>query len=196
MMTIEGFESKQERLDQSLDHTHRLVWVSLFAALMAVGSYLHFPLGPVPVSLQVLFVLMAGFVLGPKRGILAVGLYILAGAVGLPVFYGGHGGLGHFLGPTGGYLLGFGPAVLVTGWGTRLAKTRPLPWLHGIGIAALAYVFVYSLGLFRLSQVLDVGWLQAAAVGMLPFLPSDVLQIGICVGAVRYLQKNNLVLHS
>jgi biotin transport system substrate-specific component len=180
--------------ESSLIRTHVLVWISLFAALMAVGSYVHFPLGPVPVSLQVLFVLMAGFVLGPMGGISAVGLYILAGGVGLPVFYGGHGGLGHLLGPTGGYILGFVPAVLITGLGGRRTKgAKPLPWLRGVCTAVGAYAAIYALGLFWLRQALDIGWAKAAGLGMLPFLFSDVLQVAICISAVRYLQRYGLV---
>ncbi|MFO7803995.1 MAG: biotin transporter BioY [Desulfovermiculus sp.] len=180
--------------EHSLTQTHALVWSALLAALIAVGGYLHFPLGPVPISLQVLFVIMAGFILGPKRGLLAVGLYLVAGLVGLPVFHGGHGGLGHILGPTGGYLVGFVPAVLITGWGSKRVQTGPLPWIYGILIALLAYASIYVLGLSWLQRVLDVGWAQAATVGMLPFLLSDCLQIAICVSAVRYLQRHSLVL--
>jgi biotin transport system substrate-specific component len=179
--------------DESLDQTHQLVWTSLFAALMAVGSYVHFPVGPVPISLQVLFVLMAGFVLGPKGGLLAVGLYIFAGLVGLPVFYGGHGGLGHVLGPTGGYLAGFVPAVLITGWGRRVFSSRPLSWIGGICFSVAAYAGIYGMGLAWLGHVLQISWSQAAVAGMLPFLFSDGLQVAICLSAVRYLQKHGLV---
>jgi biotin transport system substrate-specific component len=191
-MNVEKAEMN-ETMDKSLIQTYLLVWISLFAALIAVGSYVHFPLGPVPISLQVLFVIMAGFVLGPKGGSFAVGLYILAGMVGLPVFYGGHGGLGHVLGPTGGYLAGFVPAVLITGWGKRAISSRPLPWIAGIAFSVAAYAGIYGMGLAWLSHVLQISWAQAAAVGMLPFLISDGLQIAICLSAVRYLQKQSLV---
>lgn len=192
-MNREHTVMKAQLREESLVQTHYMVWISLFAALMAVGSYAHFPLGPVPISLQVLFVLMAGFVLGPKGGILAVGLYMLAGLVGLPVFYGGHGGLGHVLGPTGGYLIGFIPAVLIAGWGGQRVVKRPLPWAAGVGIAVGAYCSIYAVGLFWLKQALDIGWVKAATVGMFPFLFSDILQIVICISVVRYMQKHDLV---
>jgi biotin transport system substrate-specific component len=191
MGTEQVAEGKVGR-ERTLAQTHGLVWVSLFAALIAVGSYLHFPLGPVPISLQVLFVLMAGFILGPKGGSMAVGLYILAGLVGLPVFYGGHGGLGHVLGPTGGYIIGFIPAVFVTGWAGRWIQREPLPWMAGIGITVSAYVFLYAIGLFWLRHILDTSWAKAFAVGMFPFLISDALQIALCLSAVRYMQKQGL----
>ncbi|MDZ7759405.1 MAG: biotin transporter BioY [Desulfovermiculus sp.] len=192
-MTTEHTVGTSQAGEGSLIQTHNMVWISLFAALMVVGSYAHFPLGPVPISLQVLFVLMAGFVLGLKGGSLAVGLYILAGLVGLPVFYGGHGGLGHVLGPTGGYLVGFIPAVVITGWGGQKIRKQPLPWTAGVGIALGAYLAIYAVGLTWLRQILDIGWAKAATIGMFPFLPSDVLQIIICISAVRYMQKHGLV---
>ena len=81
--------------------------VSLFAALLCVSSYVVIPIGPVPVTLQVLFVLLAGAVLGAKMGALSVVIWVMLGAFGLPVFAGGKAGPMVLLGPTGGYLLGF-----------------------------------------------------------------------------------------
>ena len=86
---------------------HKLVLASLMAALIAVGGYLAIPIGPVPIVLQNLFVLVAALLLGSKWGSAAVAVYLLAGACGLPVFAGGGGGLGHLFGPRGGYLFGF-----------------------------------------------------------------------------------------
>src|SRR5512133_1411896 len=87
--------------------THRLVWTALLAACIAAGAWLQLPIGPVPVTLQPLFIVLAGFLLGPARGAAAVALYVLAGVLGMPVFAGGKAGLGVLLGPTGGYLVGF-----------------------------------------------------------------------------------------
>ena len=94
-----------------------MVYASLFAALTVVGAYIAipFPLSPVPIVLQNLFVLLAGLLLGKKWGAASMAIYLLAGAVGLPVFAGGTGGIGHFAGPTGGYLIGFVLAAFVAG---------------------------------------------------------------------------------
>jgi len=92
------------------------VYASLMAALTAAGAYLAIPIGPVPIILQNLFVFLSGLLLGPRWGAASIGVYLLAGALGLPVFAGGVGGIGRFAGPTGGYLLGFLPAVYVIGW--------------------------------------------------------------------------------
>ena len=91
------------------------VYASLLAALTAAGAYLAIPIGPVPIVLQNLFVFLSGLLLGPRWGVASVGVYLLAGVLGLPVFAGGVGGIGRFAGPTGGYLLGFLPAVYVIG---------------------------------------------------------------------------------
>ena len=79
--------------------------VSLFAALLCVSSHVVLPIGPVPVTLQVLFVLLAGAVLGAEMGALSVVIWIMLGAFGLPVFAGGKAGPMVLIGPTGGYLL-------------------------------------------------------------------------------------------
>lgn len=100
-----------------LANLHRLCWLALMAALMAAGALFHLNLGPVPVTFQDLFVALAGLVLGPRLGFYAVGLYILAGCAGLPVFAGGKAGLGHLIGPTGGYLAGFLALALCAGLG-------------------------------------------------------------------------------
>ena len=176
----------------SLQHLHRLVWCALLAALIAVGSYLHFPLGPVPISLQVCFVLLSGFVLGPSWGFAAVAMYVLAGLAGLPVFSGGSSGIGHILGPTGGYLLGFLAAPLITGLWSRLTRKTRLPWGWGVLACVAGYAPIYGLGLARLQTSLDIGWSQAVWVGLLPFLPSDGLQILVAVSAARYLHQQQL----
>ncbi|MFW6054328.1 MAG: biotin transporter BioY [Thermodesulfobacteriota bacterium] len=177
---------------QSLFKLHRLVWTGLLAALITVGAYAHFPVGPVPISLQVCFVLLAGFVLGPVRGFSAAALYILAGLAGLPVFSGGTSGIGHVLGPTGGYLMGFLAAPVITGAGLRLVRRRVLPLGWGVLLAVLGYVPIYGLGLTWLKTSLAISWGKAFWVGMLPFLPSDLLQVAISVAAARYLFSHDL----
>jgi biotin transport system substrate-specific component len=178
--------------DQPLSQLHGLVWTGLLAALMVVGAYVHFPLGPVPISMQVCFVLLSGFVLGPLGGMLAVLLYILAGLAGLPVFYGGTSGFGHLLGPTGGYIMGFVFTPLITGLSQR-PGARSLPWVRGVVFGFLGYVPIYVLGLFWLKTTLAISGAKAVGVGMLPFLPSDVLQVAASVSAARVLIRQDLL---
>ena len=91
------------------------VYASLLAALTAAGAYLAIPIGPVPIVLQNFFVFLSGLLLGSRWGFASISVYILVGACGLPIFSIGRGGIGHIMGPTGGYLIGFLPAVYIIG---------------------------------------------------------------------------------
>ncbi len=101
----------------SLSPLHRTVLVALAAASVAVGAFIAIPLpfSPVPIVLQNFFILLMALVLGPRMGTASVALYLLIGALGLPVFAGGKGGFAHFYGPTGGYLVSFLLSAWITG---------------------------------------------------------------------------------
>ncbi|NDV19705.1 biotin transporter BioY [Pseudodesulfovibrio sp. JC047] len=177
--------------DNSLTDLHQLVWTALLAALISVGAFLVVPIGPVPVSMQPFFIFLTGFILGPKRGVLAVGLYLLAGTIGLPVFSGGRSGLGHLFGPTGGYLFGFVLSAWLCGMGR---KTSPnLHWAAGLlwGIGAL--LAVYGTGMTWLKFALDLSWQKAFIVGVVPFMPWDAIKIVAAVACCRYLIRLNLL---
>jgi biotin transport system substrate-specific component len=152
---------------------------ALFAALTAAGTFIAIPLpfSPVPVVLQNLFALLAGLVLGPALGSAAVGLYLLAGAIGAPVFAGASGGFVRFLGPTGGFLIGYLLAALTAG----LIAGRPRPEiktpLWRIILAVLAgFLIIYVPGVIRLKFVIDKPWAAALAAGFTPFIIGDVLK--------------------
>ena len=89
---------------------------ALFAAAMAICAQLSIPVGLVPISMGSLAVLLAGGVLGKKYGTLSMVLYILLGAIGLPVFAMGKGGFSVLAGPTGGYIIGYVFMAFITGW--------------------------------------------------------------------------------
>ena len=95
-------------------NTQSLILCSLFAALIAVGAFIKIPVPMVPFTLQVLFSTLAGLLLGPRLGVVSVGIYILLGLVGLPIFTNG-GGPSYIFQPTFGYLIGFLMGVYVTG---------------------------------------------------------------------------------
>jgi biotin transport system substrate-specific component len=170
---------------------HRLVWVALMAALIAIGAFISIPLPftPVPLTLQDMFVLLAGLLLGPKRGFMAVLLYIAAGSIGLPVFAGGKAGVGVLLGPTGGYLVGYLLAVVI-----YAAAGRQPFWL-GFLICAAGALFLLALGSLRLAYVLDIPTVQALAGGMLPFLPGSAIKIFCALTISKILKKNKLFPH-
>lgn len=160
---------------RSTDLTYAVL-ACLFAALISIGSYIAIPLPgtPVPIVLQNFFIMIAALILGPRWGLLSVGLYLFFGTIGLPVFSGGSGGLARLAGPTGGYLAGYIPAVILMGSISRIRKAsifmNILSLVLGMGI-------VYVLGVWRLKTVLDTTWMRGWATGALPFLAGDAAKI-------------------
>lgn len=161
-----------------LSETRMMVLAALFAALIAVGAFIAIPIGPVPIVLQNFFVLLTGLLLGPRWGLIACGVYLLAGALGLPVFAGGTGGIGRFFGPTGGYLLAYLPAVFITGWISQ-NKQKVMVW-DTIAMI-LASMVIYALGASWLKFSTGMTWSKSLAVGMLPFLLGDALKIAAAI---------------
>lgn len=162
-----------------------MVYAALMAALTAAGAYIAIPIGPVPIVLQNLFVMLAGLLLGRRWGLASVGAYLLAGAVGLPVFAGGSGGLGKFVGPTGGYLVGFAAAAYLVGAISERGRQRVLVDVLAMVAGTL---IVYGFGVSWLKVVTGMSFSKAFAVGMLPFLLGDALKIAAAIPIVRTLR--------
>lgn len=163
----------------------KLRWVvlaSLMAALTAVGAYIHVPIGPVPIVLSTLFVILSGLLLGSRWGVTSMGLYLLVGAIGIPVFAGGKGGLAHFFGPTGGYLLGYILAAWVTGFISE--KSRGLLILDILAVLVGSLV-IYGLGVPWLKMITQMSWSKTLMVGMVPFLIGDVIKAAVAVVLAR-----------
>lgn len=157
-----------------------LALIVVFAALISVCAILPAIKtgGLVPITLQTFGVLLTGAVLGPKRGFLAVVLYLLVGAVGLPVFSGGAAGPGVLVGPTAGYLFGFPLAAALCGFLVSRIRTAT-PWLHvalvfTAGLASSA-VFIHTLGMTGLVLRADYSWTAAWATDAV-FWPGDVIK--------------------
>ncbi len=165
--------------------TRSLTWAALLAALIASGAFIVIPLGPVPFTLQVLFVLMAGMILGPRLGALSVTAYLLLGLIA-PVYAGGTSGLGVLFGPTGGFLIGFIPGAMLAGLLAR--RSRPsLPRLMLAGLAGLAPI--YALGAAWLALQLHLSAGAAIAAGVTPFIALDVAKALVAALATRSLSK-------
>ncbi len=162
-----------------------MVYASLLAALIAAGAYLAIPIGPVPIVLQNLFVLLSGLLLGPRWGIASVSIYLLAGALGLPVFAGGVGGIGRFAGPTGGYLLGFLPAVYIIGLISTKAGGR---MVYDVIAMVCGSIIIYIIGVSWLKILTNMTLAKTLAVGMYPFLPGDILKIAAAIPIAKALR--------
>jgi biotin transport system substrate-specific component len=155
-----------------------LALVALFAALISAGAFITVPIGPVPFVLQNFFTLLSGLVLGPFLGAAAVGLFIVAGVIGVPVFSnnGSPMGIARIIGPTGGfylgYLLGALVAGLVIGFPGQGEKIRV--WRLSLAVF-LGLLVVYIPGLIRLKFFLDT-WPKTFAAGFFPFLIGDTVK--------------------
>lgn len=162
------------------------IGVVAFAVMTALGAYVRIPLPwtPVPITLQTLFVSLAGATLGPVLGPASQGLYLAAGAAGVPLFAGGLGGLAYLLGgPTTGYLLGFVPATVCTGW---LIRRREAPgFLWTLLSMAVGTLTLYACGVAWLAWSLNLSLATALTQGLLPFLLGDAVKLCAAAGLVR-----------
>jgi biotin transport system substrate-specific component len=152
-----------------------LVYAALFGALTAAGALIVIPLPPVPVTAQTFFLNVAAILLGGQLGALSQFIYVMLGVVGIPVFAGGKAGLGILFGPTGGYLLGFIIAAFVIGIVNRMKKNAGIFW--NIFSMLIGMVIIYLLGSLQLSLVAKMSFNKALAVGVLPFIPGDIIKI-------------------
>ncbi len=147
-----------------------LAYSGTFVALIAAGSWISIPLPPVPMTLQTLFVLLAGIVM-KRYAVIPVALYVLLGAMSLPIFHNGTAGLGVLLGPTGGFLIGFIPAAFIAG----LAYEQESPQYRVAGLVAACTIYL-STGVVWLSYSASIPLLQAILLGVAPFLIGDTLK--------------------
>ena len=165
----------------NLDRSRTIAYSAAFIALITLGSWISIPWIPVPFTLQTLFVLLAGTVM-KRSAVIPVSLYLLLGALGLPLFHNGIAGIGALLGPTGGYLLGFTGAALITGLAYESASRA----VRICGLAA-AMLVIYAAGIGWLMYSLDRPFLPAFVAGALPFLAGDAIKAGAAYLIARRL---------
>jgi biotin transport system substrate-specific component len=159
--------------------TRDLVRIALFASVIgALGLLPKFDLpfaGGVPVTAQTFGVMLAGIFLGPRKGALAVLLFLFIVALGMPLLAGGRGGLGVFYGPSAGFLIGFVPGAFFTGF--VMTKLTDIPVVPAAILASLAggIVAIYALGIPVLAWRADMEMFQAFVVSMV-FIPGDIIK--------------------
>lgn len=153
-----------------MDRIRRLAYAAEFAALFGLASFFVIPVGPVPITLQVLLIAFAGLFLGPRTAVLAVILYLLAGAVGLPIFAVGKAGLGVLFGPSGGYLVGFLFLAFIAG---LARKTGTVGTLVGLVVAVAA---CHACGIIGMSLTLNKTLVQAFYMDLV-FVPADLVKV-------------------
>ena len=161
----------------------KMVVTGVMAALLIVLSQISIPLPTgIPVTLQTLAVALCGYVLGPVLGTLSVGVYLALGAVGLPVFAGFNGGLGSFVGMTGGYLWAFLPMAFLCGLGARQGGKAWALLLGALGLAVC-----HLCGAFQFAAVMSLSPWQAFLTASAPYLIKDALSLVLAYGAAEAL---------
>ncbi|HEX68436.1 MAG TPA: biotin transporter BioY [bacterium] len=176
---------RAETLSISYKALKELTGVFAFSFLTALGARIKIPLPftPVPVTLQVLFVLLSGTILGRVRGPISQLLYLALGSLGLPFFAGGGGSL-YLFGPTGGYLIGFVVASYIAG----MSKGESFSWSKVIICQLAGLGTIYLLGIIHLSLYLGVTLSWAIKLGLLPFIGVDFSKLilsSLITGAIH-----------
>ena len=165
--------------------------VAVFVAVMAVCAWISIP-APVDFTLQVFAVFAAVLILGGKRGTVAVVVYILLGAVGVPVFAHFTGGLGSLLGSTGGYIVGFLFIALVMWAGERLLGEKL--WVRIVSmVLGLALCYAFGTAWFMVVYARTtgaIGLLTALGWCVFPFIPFDLLKMALAIALSQVLRPH------
>lgn len=164
---------------------------ALIAALTGASVVVTIPnpLSPAPYTLQVLFVFLAGLLLGPTWGTFSMVLYLTAGAVGLPVFAGMEAGIGTLFGPTGGYLWSWPIAAGLIGFGvhrgTDLRDPADASLATLVAVLGVATLLIYGMGVSYMAWVTDLDLVEATVTSALPFVPGELLKMAAAIAIVR-----------
>lgn len=177
--------------------SRNIAHIALFSALVAaLGLVPKVDLAfGIPITMQSLGAMLAGALLGPRKGMLAIALFLIGVLLGLPLLAGGRGGPGVFVGPTVGFLFGWLAGAGATGLVQRtmmrhLGRSNGWPLLITTFIAAAAggLVVVYAMGIVGLALVTNLPIWKAAA-SMLVFVPGDLIKCAICAAVVQTVAR-------
>ena len=160
--------------------TKNLTLCALFAALIAIGTHIKIPTPLLPLTLQTLFVVLAGLVLGRKYGAVSVCVYVFAGLIGLPVF------TGSVMNPTFGYILGFVPGAWLAGYIAERFRPCYLTWTLG-GIAGIAVIYAVGIPYYYVMSKYYLGSELGAKTLLMYFvlmpMPGDIVK-SLCAGLI------------
>jgi biotin transport system substrate-specific component len=151
--------------------------VGIFTALTAIFAQVSIPIpfSPVPITLSIFAVFMTSIILGKKCGTMSMLIYVLIGAIGVPVFAGLSGGFDIIAGPKGGYILSY--PIMAFLIGMIIEKKKEASSTDLIGILVVGLIICYSLGATWLAITIKADAAKAISVGVAPFLPLDLLKI-------------------
>ncbi len=171
--------------------TYNIVLIAVSAALITICSWISITIGPVPFTLQTMAIFAVLMTIGGARGSVAVIIYLLLGLVGVPVFAGFKGGPASFLGPTGGFLVGFAVASLV--WillekllRDKMSSSAVKRILYGVINAVICEVVMYTIGVIWYmvvygQQTGPVGLGATLTMCVLPFIIPDIVKIAVAI---------------
>lgn len=186
------------KLRDELSLPYKLALAFVFTCLTGLSAQIRIPLPftPVPITGQVLIVLLSGIALGSCYGGLSQIFYVGLGSIGLPWFSGWNGGLTAITGVTGGYIIGFIPAALMIGWLTdRYESARRFHFqllLMSIGVT-----IIYVFGAAQFAVVMNAGFLRAMKLAVFPFIPFDLMKAAVAAGiSASILPKTDSSLRS
>ena len=183
--------SKTNKSTRNRAFIYDLVLISVSAALITICSWISIPLGPVPFTLQTLGILAVMLTIGGRRGTIAILVYLALGAVGVPVFAGFKGGIMSFIGPTGGFLIGFVFGALVY-WLLeklflkKLMTTTVKTWIFGMLGFVVFEVVMYIVGVIWFmtvyaAQTGPVGLATVMSWCVIPFIIPDIVKMVVAV---------------
>ena len=167
-------------LDKAENNTQKIFRYGILSlagsALIALCAQVSVPFYPVPVTMQTFAVILIGLTYGLRLGGITVALYLVEGAIGLPVFAGGKGGMICLMGHTAGYIYGFFLAAVVCGWFAERGFDRS--YFKLIVPLIAGNVLLYTSGLIWLGNF--IGWDKPVIdLGLYPFIPGDLLKIAL-----------------
>lgn len=160
-----------------------LTRIALSTALIAIGAFITIPLGPVPFTLQTLFVILAGLFLKPSHAGLSAFLYMLIGLIGVPIFAGFSGGLQSIASPTFGFIISFIPMAYIIskfGHGSMDNKKIILGILIGVIVSYILGLIYLKVGLTRVHGV-EVPMSKVISLGLIPFIIPDTIKIILAI---------------
>lgn len=160
--------------------------IAVMTAVICILGPLSIPIGPVPISLTPLTILLSVYILGTASGSVATLLYVFLGAVGLPVFGGFTGGFGIIAGPTGGYIIGYVFLALISGW--FIEHFYNMVWVQYMGMC-LGMAVLYAFGTAWLAYVAHMTFAEALAAGVLPFIAVDMIKMAVSIILGRAVNK-------
>src|SRR6266404_9448653 len=153
-----------------------------FSLLTALAAQIVIPIGPVPITAQTFAVLLTGALLGSRLGAMAMIIYLLEGASGLPFFAGGHGGLLHLMGPTGGYLIAFPAAAFIAGAFAEHGWDRK--FLTAAAAMAIGSLVIMLSGWMWFSLVMRTSPALTFVITVLKFIPGDIIKIALAAAVL------------